>query len=193
MKFILATHNIHEKSDAPNLVNKSTSCWRISDLPVIRMFHLTLIYSFSMYITSAVLFIVFITDVTVSSSHTHFYFPSLCFKCLTVWHLKEMCYYVYKNIITHLFGFPALILKIWWEVESKSCSLCFSTLNSVAATLTQVSNSVPYFQLPSAYFFPWESLSLPPPQTRWKNHSSKSCNQSDFRYQAGRLKMCTEW
>lgn len=64
-----------------------------------------------MYITSAVLFVVFITDVTVSSSHTHFYFPSVCCIFLTVWHLKEMWYYVYKNIITHLYGFPGLILK----------------------------------------------------------------------------------
>jgi len=32
MKFILATHNIYEKSDASNLVTKSIACWRISDL-----------------------------------------------------------------------------------------------------------------------------------------------------------------
>jgi hypothetical protein len=99
------------------------------------------------------LVLVFIIDVTVSSSHTHFYFLSMCCICLTIWHMKEMWYYVYKNLITHLFGFSGLILK-FGEAESRIWPLRFSTPNSVSATWAQVSNSVTYFQLPSAYFSP---------------------------------------
>lgn len=58
------------------------------------------------------LILVFIIDVTVSSSHTHFYFLSVCCTYLTVWHLKEIWYYVYKNLITHLFGFSYLIQNL---------------------------------------------------------------------------------
>jgi len=33
----------------------------------------------------------------------------------------------------------------------------------------------------------FKGLSFSPPQTRWQNHSSISCNLYDFRCQAGRL------